>query len=230
MMLMTPLQRHRLAHLSDAGWRAVCAREWDAQAQACVDHWASRRLPLVVTRQPDLPAQGAGVALGLPAPLQWQRRRLAVQVPASALAGFDEFPRALDACSLLPRAARAPWRELCQALAESQASVRVYGGHGWQLLTGLAYLHKGSDLDLCMRVQDALHADEVAARLQRFELDTPRLDGELIFPDGTAVAWREWLAWRSGRARQLLVKRLQGASLADASWVAQCQRVWEMAA
>lgn len=224
---MTSLQRHRLAHLSDDGWRAVCERPWDTQAQACVQHWAAHRLPLVVTRQPDAPAQGAPVALGLPAPLQWARRRLALQVPARALVGFDEFPRALDVAGLLPPTVRPHWRELCQALAEAQAGVRVYGGHGWQLITGLDYLRKESDLDLCLRVQDARQADEVAALLQGFAPDTPRLDGELIFPDGTAVAWREWQAWRAGRARHLLVKRLQGASLADAAFVAQCQREGE---
>ena len=41
----------------------------------------------------------------------------------------------------------------------------------------------------------------------------PRLDGELRFPDGAAVAWREWEAWRAGRSRAVLVKRLDGCSL-----------------
>jgi phosphoribosyl-dephospho-CoA transferase len=43
-----------------------------------------------------------------------------------------------------------------------------------------------------------------------------RLDGELVFPDGAAVAWREWHACRGGRTRRLLVKRLDGATLAEA--------------
>jgi len=41
----------------------------------------------------------------------------------------------------------------------------------------------------------------------------PRLDGELVFPDGAAIAWREWVAHREGRAAQVLVKRLRGVAL-----------------
>ena len=36
------------------------------------------------------------------------------------------------------------------------------------------------------------------------------LDGELVFPDGRAVAWREWQPWREQRVDRILVKRLQG--------------------
>src|SRR5213079_1466936 len=107
-------------------------------AQACIDHWAQHRLPLVITRQP--PSNGSRdtpIALGLPAPLQWDRRRLAIHVPRSAMAWFDEFPRAAELTRLLPRAPRSAWRTLGQALAECNAPARIYGGYGWQLLTGL---------------------------------------------------------------------------------------------
>lgn len=232
---MMPLQRHRLAYLSQAGWAAVRARAWDAQAQACIDHWAAHRLPLVVTRQPP-PGEAtadAPIALGLPAPLQWERRRLSLQVPSEALSWFDEFPLATQATAMLPRSARVAWRGLCAALADSQASARVYGGYGWQQITGLDYVHAGSDLDLWVRVNDAAQADQVAALLAGLTPETftgPRLDGELVFPDGTAVAWREWRAWRAGRARGLLLKRLHGAAMADAAFVARWQGVPEMAA
>jgi phosphoribosyl-dephospho-CoA transferase len=39
------------------------------------------------------------------------------------------------------------------------------------------------------------------------------LDGELMFSGGTAVAWREWLAWRTGRVKGLLVKTIRASSL-----------------
>jgi phosphoribosyl-dephospho-CoA transferase len=56
-------------------------------------------------------------------------------------------------------------------------------------------------------------ADAAAALLRSFPCELPRLDGELVFDDGAAVAWREWLAWRAGRALALLVKRIDGSSL-----------------
>jgi phosphoribosyl-dephospho-CoA transferase len=226
-----PLRRHRLAFLTDAGWATIRSRDWDAQAQACIDHWARHRLPLVVTRQaqPDGSAQ-APVALGLPAPTQWGRRRLALQAPYSALAWFDEFPQAADASSLLPRGPRATWRALVRTLAACQAPMRVYGSYGWQLLTGLPYVRDGSDIDVWIPVHDIGHADGVTHHLETFASRRPRLDGELVFADGTAVAWREWSAWRAGRARQLLVKRLHGAALADATFVHSTAPALEIAA
>jgi phosphoribosyl-dephospho-CoA transferase len=227
---MMPLRRHRLACLTDAGWAVVRAQAWDAQARACVDHWAAHRLPLVVTRQPPHadPAQ-APIALGLPAPLQWDRRRLAIQAPRSALAWFDEFPRSIDVLALLPRGPRAAMRALGQSLAACRAPARVYGGYGWQLLTGLGYLRESSDIDLWIAVDDAGHADAVVRHLEGFAPRQPRLDGELVFEDGTAVAWREWSAWRAGRARRLLVKRLEGAAMADASFLRRNTPLPEMA-
>lgn len=227
---MMPLRRHRLAFLTDAGWAGIRARAWDAQAQACIDHWAAHRLPLVVTRQPQCASAEAPIALGLPAPLQWDRRRLMLQVPRGALAWFDEFPRFADAAGLLPRIPRAAWRRLGQQLADCQAPARVYGAYGWQLLTGLACVRETSDIDLWIGVHDADQADAVAQHLENFAPRHPRLDGELVFDDGTAVAWREWQAWRAGRARHLLVKRLHGASMADAAFLRRNAQALEMAA
>ena len=215
---MVPLRRHRLAYLSALGWHEVLARAWDAQARACLAHWACERLPLVVTRQhpPGEGAEAAPIALGLPAPLRWGRRRLALQVARESLVCFDEFPRAAEAGRLLPRPLRAAWRALDAGLGALHAGARVYGSHGWQLLSGLDHVHPGSDIDLWIAVDDAAHADAVARELQHFAGgQRVRLDGELVFPDGAAVAWREWHAWRGGRTRRLLVKRLDGATLAE---------------
>jgi len=93
----------------------------------------------------------------------------------------------------------------------------VYGGHGWQLLSGHEYLHERSDLDLWIAVAEDDQADAVAACLQAFDTPKRPIDGELVFVDGAAVAWREWAAWRAGRTRALLVKRLHGATLERAA-------------
>lgn len=218
---MVELHRHQLVRLNDAGWGVVRARAWDEDAQACLAHWAAHGLPLVVTQQRGGLADDQ-FALGLPAPLQWQRRRLALQVARSDVLYFDEFPSAADVTTSLPAAARGAWRTLLAALAATGASVRVYGSHGWQRITGLSYLHAESDLDLRLSVADAAVADAVVAALQASALALPRLDGELAFPDGSAVAWREWRPWREGRVDRVLVKRLRGVAMeTDAVWLGQ---------
>jgi phosphoribosyl-dephospho-CoA transferase len=229
---MAALQRHQLAWLTDTGWRRVLAGGWDAQALECLSHWAQQRLPLVVTRQRQ---QGGGwaescaegrnegkneservVCLGLPAPGRWNRRRLALAVAASDIERFGAFPRASTLAPPWPAPWPDAWRALCAALADADTQPRVYGSHGWQGLTGLDHLRPGSDIDLCIAVDGPGQADAVAALLQDWPDDGPRLDGELVFDACAAVAWREWAAWRARRTPSLLVKRLDGVALAHA--------------
>lgn len=217
------LRRHQLVRLTPAGWQAVLAQAHAESARPCLVHWAAHDLPLVVTRQPEAAADGEAIHLGLPAPTCWQRQRLSLGVARSAVRAVGELPAAIDITGQLPDAAQAPWRRLCGQLGTLGLHAQVYGSHGWQQLTGLAYLRAQSDLDLFVPVPDAhtadaaaaLLADATAALLAEAGIDAPRLDGELGFVDGSAVAWREWRDWRAGRVAQILVKRLQGVALAS---------------
>ena len=220
---MTPLRRHQLARLSESGWAAILDRPWDQQARECLAHWARHGLPLVVTRQPhDAAAQGS-VALGLPAPARWNRRRLALQVPRAEVRCLGEFPRLAEVLPLLPPSSQFALRKLVDAFDACQTTLRVFGSYGWQAISGLHHVRPGSDLDLSVTVDGASHADAVTQVLLSFDASTePRIDGELLFNDGAAVAWREWIEWRAGRVRAVLVKRMNGVSLErDAAW---CER------
>ncbi|MDR6454773.1 phosphoribosyl-dephospho-CoA transferase [Variovorax beijingensis] len=224
MTAMVPLRRHQLARLSTSGWAAVLGRPWDAQARDCLAHWASHQLPLVVTRQPADATADGWIALGLPAPARWDRRRIALQVPHAAVHGLGEFPRLDDMQKLLPPPARGAVRELLGRLDASHATARVFGSFGWQAISGLDHVRDDSDLDLSIPIDDAAHADAVVRALGSFEAERPRLDGELMFADGAAVAWREWREWRAGRARAVMVKRLDGVCLQrDTTWCGQAE-------
>jgi phosphoribosyl-dephospho-CoA transferase len=207
---MTALHRHQIARLTPAGWRRLLERDWDAEARDCLCHWAAQGLPLVVTRQRDA---DDGIAMGLSASRRWQHRRLALCVDKTEVLYFDEFPRLDQLIAQLPPSARAPARQLTTALQACGATARVYGSHGWQYLTGLPHAREGSDLDVWVGVDSEEQADAVAAALNAFTSPSRRLDGELVFDGDAAVAWREWLARRTGGGRAMLVKRLNGAAL-----------------
>lgn len=206
---MSALHRHQIARLTAEGWRRLLDRDWDGEARDCLEHWAAHGLPLVVTRQRD----DKGIAMGLSAPRRWNHRRLAVQVDRTEVLYFDEFPRLDQLVTQLPQSARAPARRLATALQACGATARVYGSHGWQYLTGLQHVREGSDLDVWVGVGSDEQADAVAAALTAFAAPSRRLDGELVFAGDSAIAWREWLSGRTGRANALLVKRLHGASM-----------------
>lgn len=183
-----PLHRHQLLRLTSDGWAHALRCASDDDARRCLALWAARDHPLVVTRQSHAP--DGRVAVGLPAPAMFGRRRLALAVEPSHVASFDAFPRGDAVDELLAPGTRAAWPSLLDALAAAGCVPRVYGGHGWQLVTGLDYLHAGSDLDLLLPVPDAASADVVCAALQRSPIANPRLDGELLFSERVRSCFR----------------------------------------
>lgn len=230
---MNTLRRHQLVCLNALGWRQVRAQV-QAQAdqiQECLAHWANDNLPLVVSRQTRGVPDGT-LVLGLAAPARWGRRRLTLHVDRKGIAYFDAFPLASAIHRLLPVRSRSAWLSLCRALNQAGSPARVYGSHGWQHLTGLGYLQPTSDMDLLLPVASPEQADQVVTLLFGHEQASraPRLDGELVFGNGAAVAWREWAVWRAGQVQSLLVKRLQGVELTDMPFWAQREPLPEVCA
>jgi len=208
----SPLRRHQLAYLTRPGWLDALRSPMEPDVAGQLQRWAERDLPLVVTKQ----VQGGAcdtIALGWPAPRICAGQRVALRVAAAGIGRFDEFPPALDVVDLLPTRTRSCIESLLRALVALGTVPRVYGSYGWQLLSGLAYVHERSDLDLWLGVRDLAQADGAVTRLQAGELGPIRVDGELVGPDGAAVAWREYGAWRAGRSPGLLLKRLDSAAV-----------------
>jgi phosphoribosyl-dephospho-CoA transferase len=206
------LYRHQLVCLSSEAWRTLIGTAADDGARAGLLHWANHDLPLVVARQPR-GMDASMCSLGVSLPACWGRRRLAMQVPRAQVARLASFPDASELVRQLGPDAGPALQRLCDGLQAAGLRAWVYGSHGWQWVTGLNYVHPGSDLDLLVAVGDVAAADAAAALMASFALAPPRLDGELMFADGTAVAWREWLEWRSGRAAQILLKRIADVRL-----------------
>lgn len=206
--------RHALVRLDASTWQTIAERNWDDEARACIAHWAQQDLPLVVTRQRAELSQNQ-VALGLPAPLQWSRRKIALDASRDALAAGGSWP---DLAEIADALASTHLPALDIALQKIATNAVVYGGYGWQHLTRLTYVHGASDLDLLIHVRDDAHADEVLAVLESSD-SIIRLDGELIWPTGEGIAWREWLAMRAGRSSQALYKRIDKIGLVTRAWL-----------
>lgn len=205
------LQRNRLAWLHPAAWQSILARPWDSQARSVLAHWHSRALPLVLCTHRN-PSSPQAISLGLPAPTQWHRRKLALEVAASDIARVGDFPAPQCAAPLAFAAPHA--QAFLQRMQALQVPLQVYGSYGWQWLTGLDYVRSNSDIDLIARVDSLARARAVARALQALQLPM-RVDGELALPGGQALAWREFLQWDAGHSAQLLLKSRSQVQLVE---------------
>lgn len=220
---MKPL-RHQLAYVRPSLLQHQAQFAEDERARAGLSHWITHQLPLVVARQdpPSSSNPDAGFfRLGLPLPSRWDRLRISLKAELADILFLSEFPALTVLASRAGMHTRSPLERLCSSLGSHGLQARVYGSHGWEHISGLRYTHTRSDLDLLIAVKSLDDADFAAQCLEAFDSAHPSLrpDGELMFRDGTAVAWREWMPWRTGRTRQILIKQTEGAALANGiSW------------
>jgi phosphoribosyl-dephospho-CoA transferase len=110
------------------------------------------------------------------------------------------------------------WHPTIQDLLKMGAKLgvapHVYGALLWQHLTGLSYLSMSSDVDLLWRPPDQRTADLLAEELFQLDAYAPvRIDGELEFPDGAGVNWREWHAAQRGNMGEVLVKTMDSVEI-----------------
>ncbi|MET3134580.1 phosphoribosyl-dephospho-CoA transferase [Oxalobacteraceae bacterium GrIS 1.11] len=202
--------RHKLVWLSAPGWLAARAAAAPEHA-AALERWQREDWPLVVRRDdPDLAPDHVCLGLALaPDPVNGNKLRIGLR------AHVEHVLRSAPALPIKAVLACAPpqWQAGLRALdAESVGlTLRAYGSLALQALTGQAYLGPASDIDLLFypRSEQQLHAG--LALLARHAQSLP-LDGEIVFPNAQAVAWKEWQAAQAAHAR-VLVKERAGVRL-----------------
>lgn len=208
--------RHDLVWLSPRGWDDACAGAPGAGRDA-IAAWGARGWPAVVTRLPVGLAPGR-IALGIALPPRpdGTKPRIAFSVDGAAAAAH--VVRATPALALADAVVAAPdaWRAPLAALdAEARGArlaLRVYGALGFQAVTGQACLRPGSDIDLLLHPATPADLRGALALLARHARLLP-LDGECVFGDGRAVAWKELAACPHEDAR-VLAKSVDGVTLA----------------
>ena len=205
---MNALQRNGLVWLTISGWDRVLASDWDVQALGILRHWALMALPLVVCRQ-RVENSPPTISLGLPAPSVWDRRKLALEVTPDEVDRVGWFPTLEQLNRIEQFEPRQAFAAAINGIRSNAAGfdgpIQVYGSFGWETLTGMSYVRPSSDLDLRVAVPDRATAAAVARALNALQLPI-RVDGELAFPDGSAIAWREYLQWVEGKVDRMLVK------------------------
>jgi phosphoribosyl-dephospho-CoA transferase len=203
------ISRHDLAWLTEAGWQRVLS---SPGCPAELGEWAVRSLPLVGRRhEAGVGADMACLGAPLPPDRNGVKRRAAFTVPLDEVAHASPplaLPAAAAACAAsMPPAWGEPLGELCGRLP----GLRVYGSFAMQALTGDAYITAASDIDLLFTPSNPDELESGLRELQSFAQRLP-LDGEVLFPSGDAVAWKEWVA--AGPSARVLAKRRDTVRLA----------------
>jgi phosphoribosyl-dephospho-CoA transferase len=195
----------------------------DGVQAAAIHQHAARGLPFVVrSRQPgDRPDL---VQLGLRLPRTTDQRSLPFCVSASVVREASDAMSLADAL-LQQTPLPAGWYETLTHLQNDASklglTLRIYGSLAWQCATGTPYLADNSDVDLLLVPATLEQAHAGLRLLDAVEKEgRVRLDGEMIFPDGRAVAWKELLA----NTRLVMVKSDEGVALAT------LESVWRQAA
>lgn len=204
-------RRHDLVWLTDAGWQA--ALEALPAQHAVFAYWRTEAWPVAVRRHDPATVSAGGLCVGLSLPPDsaGNRQRASWRVALEHIER-SSAPLALKAArAALP----AHWRHGFSQLQELSVGLdlRVYGSLAWQALTSLPCLTADSSIDLLLRPVSRHQLQAGLALLSGPEHGLP-LSGEIMFPDGDAVAWQEWLAAGPAHAR-VLVKRIDGVRMAD---------------
>ena len=209
-------RRHDLLHVAPDVWASVLAHRPALADLPLLSTWADRGWPLVVRRRTE--AEDPGLApVGVPLPPAAGKHRVALLFPPGGVL-LRSSPPSLRAVASV---ACSGWQSPIASLLDLGESVGVepsaFGSLLWQHQTGLTYLSPHSDLDVLWTVPADLDVLSLVSGVAEVQRDTLlRIDGEVVFPDGSAVNWRElWNEHRTGGRAGVLAKTMEGVRLLD---------------
>jgi phosphoribosyl-dephospho-CoA transferase len=210
--------RHDLVAISDFGWERA-RNTAPAYCRDMVDMWRKSDWPAIVRRaDADLMPDQLSVGIAMPpSPIDGSKMRIGFRVAHSEVRKVLPPIHIMEVIDAAPE----PWRPLLSAL-EREATVqglalRVYGSLALQALTRQRYLTAASDIDVLLRPVTRAQLQRGLKLLNFYATSLP-LDGEIVFPQGQAVAWKELsAALRAASGTRVLVKEMHGVYLETTS-------------
>jgi phosphoribosyl-dephospho-CoA transferase len=211
-----PWRRHDLLRVAPDVWASALADCPSLADLPLVGSWADRGWPVIVRRRAEAD-DPALVPVGLPLPPTTGKCRIALLLPPDNVLQRSSPPLLRTAA----RVANPGWRSTIASLLALGASIgvepSVFGSLLWQHQTGLTYLSPRSDLDVLWPIPPSFDVLSLVVRIAEVQRAAPlRIDGEVVFSDGSAVNWRElWMAYRAADRASVLVKTIESVRLLD---------------
>lgn len=171
------LRRHAFVRLAEGAWELAVPEGGDI---ATLREWLAVDRPLIV-RRPCLSDDGREAFLGLALP---GKKRMAYRVPVEQVRFVDQPPLWEDALPIF-----------------AGHTVRLFGSHAWQALTGLTYVTESSDVDLLLDIHCLEEWEKFLA--QKLTLPpSPKIDLEIVLKGDASFNWAEYV----GPAEDILIK------------------------
>jgi phosphoribosyl-dephospho-CoA transferase len=215
-MSSPPWRRHDLLRVAPDVWASALSRYQSSADLPLLAHWADREWPVIVRRRGEA-EDPALVPVGVPLPPRTGKHRVALAIPPEGVLQRSSPPPLCAAASVAIPGWRATIASLLSLGARTGVEPSVFGSLLWEHLTGLAYLSPHSDLDVLWPVPADFDVLSLVSGIAEVQRDAPlRIDGEVIFRDGSAVNWRElWNARRAADQPRVLAKSMKGVRLLD---------------
>lgn len=208
------LARHDLVWLTSRGWQRVHAHA-QLEAVEALDAWRDAGWPAVV-RRAEVDLAPGEVAIGFALPpraAEGGKLRVGCRVELADIARRTRSLPLVGALDAVPVAWRAGLAALERQAADAGLGLAVYGSVALEALTGQRYLTPTSDIDLLLRPLNRAQLMAGLDLLVKHAALLP-LDGEVVFPDGRAVAWKELRAVLDGApGTRVLAKELERVML-----------------
>jgi phosphoribosyl-dephospho-CoA transferase len=211
--------RHDLVWLTSRGWERVRAAA-PREAVDALDLWRDGGWPAVVRRaETELLPNEVAIGFALP-PRRGEAKggkggklRVGCRVELSDVGRRTRALPLVGALDAVPEQWHAGLTALEAEAADAGIGLAVYGSVALEALTGQCYVTAGSDIDLLLRPLNRAQLMAGLALLSRHAATLP-LDGEVVFADGRAVAWKELLAaFDSAAGTRVLAKGLERIAL-----------------
>jgi len=198
-------RRHDLVWLDPQ----IDAGKFASELQAeFVRSWVKQDFPFIVARQSDEQARESNqIILGFTLPSAPSRTRVMLKANRHSIIRHSRPILLSETINFAPESWRIGLNNLVALFEKYAIDARVYGSLSSEILTGMRYLDESSDLDLLLEINDETNLPEFLENLEKFPLSSPHIDGELLFPSGWSVSWRELAtALLTGIPRSVLAK------------------------